>query len=270
MTASVFSPRYRKLRQLLTEARTERRLSQAALADRLGRPRISVKSYHPPPQPFDSHEIMQVLLTFPKLKTGEAVVRAARLYASAMERIESQPETCYQQFISAAQAMAGATLEDWEPEREEKIRSRGNLVAWATKTENLNRAVAERLALEASKDNPWTARKFKKLLLNYLDRDAISREDDLFVVPQEFCPKAEEIENALGEVYYRRSGATHSGHSYPASASVGPSSTIPLRALDEVMNEQRPFPPIAWFERVVSSAICRYVRSEIARRSDGV
>lgn len=224
---------------------------------------VSVKSYHPPPQPFNSSEIMQILLSLPKLKIAEAVVRAARLYATAMERIETQPEACYQQFISAAETIAGAALEDWEPERDEKIRSKGSLVAWATKTEKLDLDVAERLALESSKGNPWTARKFKKFLLDNIDRELLGREDDLFVVPQEMCPKADEIETSLGEVYQCRSGATHSGRSYPPSASVGPSTTFSWRALDDVINGQRPFPPVAWFERVVNSAICQYVRSEV-------
>jgi hypothetical protein len=233
------------------------------LSVRYGLDGVSVKSYHPPPQPFNSSEIMHVLLTLPKLKAAEAIVRAARLYASAMERIESQPETCYQQFISAAETIAGAALEDWVPERDVRVRSRENLVAWATKTQKLSQGVAERLALEASKDNPWTSRKFKKFLLDNMDHEAIGRKDDLFVVPQELCPKADEIANALGEIYQCRSGASHSGQSYPASASVGPSTTFSLRAFDEVMNEQRPFPPIGWFERVVNTAISRYVRSQV-------
>ena len=228
---------------------------------------IKVKSYHPPHVPFHPAELMQALLTIPKLKVASAVVRAARLYASAMERIESQPEICYQLFISAAESMAGAVLEVWEPDRVGKIASKGALVSYATETEKLSKDVAQRLALEASKDNPWSSRKFKKFLLDNLDREAISREDDLFVVPQEFCPKEDQIEHALGEIYRSRSGATHSGYSYPASAVIGPSLSVPMKAFDAIINQKRPFPPIGWFERVVNSAICGFLRSQVKQHA---
>jgi hypothetical protein len=226
---------------------------------------VKVKSYHPPPLPFDSAEIIQALLALPKLKVASAVVRAARLYASAMERIESQPELCYQLFISAAETMAGAVLEDWEPDRDGKLASKGALVSYATKTEKLSKDVAERLALEASKGNPWSSRKFKKFLLDNLDREAICREDDLLIVPQEFCPKEEQLEQALGEIYRSRSGASPSGHSYPAGAAIGPSLSLPVKAFAAVINQQRPFPPVGWFERVVNSAICGFLRSQVRR-----
>lgn len=143
------------------------------------------------------------------------------------------------------------------------IASKGALVSYATKTEKLGKEVVERLALEASKDNPWSGRKFKKFILDNLDREAISHDDDLFVVPQEFCPKESQIEQALGEIYQSRGGATHGGHPYPASAFVGPSTSIPTKAFDAIINHQRPFPPIGWFERVLNSAICGFIRSQV-------
>jgi len=228
---------------------------------------VTVKSYHPPHVPFDSGEIMGALLALPKLKVAPAVVRAARLYTSAMERIESQPEMCYQLFISAAETIAGAVLEGWEPDTIGKIGSKSALVSYATKTEKLGEEVAERLALEACRDNPWSSRKFKKFLLDNLDRGAISREDDLFLVPEEFCTKDDEIEKALNEIYHTRSGATHSGKSYPASAVIGHSTSVPVKALDAVINEERPFPPIGWFERVVNNAICGFLRSQVKHLS---
>jgi len=228
-----------------------------------GRENVEVKSYAPPQLAFDSTEIMGTLLALPKLGVAPAIVRAARLYASAMERIESQPEMCYQLFISAAETIAGAVLEAWEPNTNGKIASKSALVAYATKTEKLGKEVAERLALEACKDNPWSSRKFRKFLLDNLNREAINREDDLFIVPEEFCPKDDEIEKALGEIYQSRSGATHSGRSYPASAVIGPSTSVPVKAFDAILSEKRPFPPIGWFERVVNNAICGFLRSQV-------
>jgi transcriptional regulator with XRE-family HTH domain len=60
MTASVFSPRYRKLRQLLTEARTELGLSQAALAERLNRPQTFVSKYERGERRLDLVEFLEI------------------------------------------------------------------------------------------------------------------------------------------------------------------------------------------------------------------
>lgn len=224
---------------------------------------VKVKSYHPPQVAFDAAEIMNTLLALPKLTVAPAIVLAARLYASAMERVESQAETSYQLFISAAETMAGAALEDWEPDQRGKLASKDALVSYATKTERLSREVAERLALEACKGNQWCVRKFKKFLLDNLNREALRTEDVLFIVPKEFCPKDHEIESALGEVYQTRSGATHGGRSYPATAGIGPSTSFPAQVLGAIIGKERPFPPIGWFERVVNNAVCSFIRSQV-------
>jgi len=213
---------------------------------------------------------MQTFLTLPELKVASAIVRAARLYASAMERIESEPDICYQLLISAIETMAGAVLENWEPDKDGKIASKGGLVSYATRTEKLGKDVAERLALEACKDNPWSSRKFRKFILDNLDLAAISREDDLFIVPQEMCPKEGAIEKAISEIYQTRSGVTHSGYSYPESAAIGPSSSVPLKAFDSLMNQQRPFPPVGWFEKVVSHAINGFLRSQVKQATSAL
>jgi len=230
---------------------------------------VKVKSYHPPYLPFHTDEIIQILLALPKVKVASAVIRAARLYASAMERIETQPEICYQLFISAAETMAGAALEDWEPEKEAKVASKGALISYVTRTEKLSKEVAERLAVEACKDNPWSSRKFKTFLLDNMDRKAINDQDDLFIVPREFCPQDADLAKALDEVYRTRGGAAHAGHSYPASASIGPSSLIRVEALNAIINQERPFPPIGWFERVVNSAICGFLKSQVRQPTVG-
>lgn len=187
---------------------------------------VQVRDYGPPDQPFKSDEIAETLLALPQLKeVAPAVIRAARLYALAMELIESQPDICYQLFISAVETMAGAVLDP---------------------------------PLKADK-----AKKFKKFLLKYLDREAIKGEDDLFIVPEFFChtPTAADIEQALTKVWECRCAATHEGQSYPASAAIGPSPFLPAKVLDAVFDPQRPFPPIGWFERIVNSAICGFLRS---------
>ena len=155
------------------------------------------KSYHPPHVAFDSSHAMHVLSLLPKLKEASAIVRAARLYASAMERVESEPDIPYQLLISAVETLAGAVLQGWEPGTDQKIASKGGLVLYATKNEKLSKDVAERLALEACRDNPWSSQKFRKFLLDNLDLAAISREDDLFIVPQAMSPEEGAIEKAI-------------------------------------------------------------------------
>jgi hypothetical protein len=97
----------------------------------LGGLNVDKRATRLPYSPFDAGEIVRTLLTLPKLKHTTAVVRAARRYSSGMERSETQPETCYQLFISAAETMAGAALEAWEPETEVKIASKSGLVSYA-------------------------------------------------------------------------------------------------------------------------------------------
>ena len=61
-----------------------------------------------------------------------------------------------------------------------------------------------------------------------------------------------------------RSGFSHSGKEIPATANVGVSSWIPVDAAWQAGTKMKegktPFPPIGWFERVLQSAITRYLR----------
>ena len=222
---------------------------------------IKVKSNHPPPLPVDVGQLIGTFFQIPKMPFPSAIVRAARLYAAALERIETQWETSYQLLISASETLAGAVLKGWEPDIPAKLNSKSALISYATKKENLNREVAERLALEASKDNPWSSRKFSKFLLDHVDRLGLQQKDTLFPVPQELCPRSEEIDKALKEIYRTRSGATHEGFSYPATAAIGLSPLVPANVLSALLTKKDHFPPVAWFERVVNSAICGYLTS---------
>jgi len=219
-------------------------------------------SYRPHPQAFNASDIGHILLTLPQLKVASAVIRAARLYALAMDLIESQWEICYQLFISAVETMAGAALKVWEPDTEEKIASRDRLISYATKTEKLSKEVAERLAVETCKENPWSRKKFTKFLLDNVNREAIASQDDLFIVPEFFCPKEGDIKKALGDVYRQRSGGTHGGSSYPITTGIGPSEYFSPKVFGVIDTQQCPFPPIGWFERVVNSAIYGFLRAQ--------
>ena len=60
MSVSVHTPRYRKLCQLLTEARLNRKLSQAALAAKIKRPQTFVSKYERGERRLDIVEFLDV------------------------------------------------------------------------------------------------------------------------------------------------------------------------------------------------------------------
>lgn len=60
MTESVYTSRYRRLRELLIEARRDRQLSQAALADKLGRVQTFVSKYERGERRLDVVEFLDV------------------------------------------------------------------------------------------------------------------------------------------------------------------------------------------------------------------
>ena len=60
MSVSVHTPRYRKLCQLLTQARKDRGVSQAALAERLRRPQTFVSKYERGERRLDLIELLDV------------------------------------------------------------------------------------------------------------------------------------------------------------------------------------------------------------------
>ena len=60
MTDSVYTSRYRRFRELLVEARQARKLSQSALADRLGRVQTFVSKYERGERRLDVVEFLEV------------------------------------------------------------------------------------------------------------------------------------------------------------------------------------------------------------------
>ena len=60
MTESVYTSRYRRLRELLVEARGARKLSQAALAEKLGRLQTFVSKYERGERRLDVVEFLDV------------------------------------------------------------------------------------------------------------------------------------------------------------------------------------------------------------------
>ena len=60
MTRSVFSPAYRRLREWLIEARHARGISQAQLADLLGRPQSFISKYERGERRLDFVEVLEI------------------------------------------------------------------------------------------------------------------------------------------------------------------------------------------------------------------
>lgn len=63
MTESVYTTRYRRFRELLIEARKQRELSQAALAEKLGRLQTFVSKYERGERRLDVVEFLDVART---------------------------------------------------------------------------------------------------------------------------------------------------------------------------------------------------------------
>jgi hypothetical protein len=221
---------------------------------------VYIHENQPPPVAIDARRLSMWLKQLPFLAAGEAIVRTARLYALSLELIETRVEIAYQMLISAVETMASASLTGWAPDTEQLFASKSSVIKLAER-EGLGEEAARRLALEVCKDNPWSRRKFKKFLVDNVAPEALETDDELFPVPKEFCPTRERFEKSLDDVYSMRSGASHSGRPFPATASIGPSPGIPSRAVDSALLGEAIFPPIGWFERVVNDAVCRWIDS---------
>lgn len=225
---------------------------------------VQVKSHQPRARAFDYQWISNVLAKLSILPAAEAIMRAARLYTLAMEIVEQQHEICYQLLISAVETIAGEIDLKWKPEPSDMLElASSRALISAAKSEGVAEDVAKRIALEASRDYAWTGRRFREFILENVNSQDLSSDDDLFCVPNWLCPKPAQFRKALTEVYKVRGGATHGGRAYPATACIGPSHLIPAEALGAILNPGPAFPPVGWFERVVNGAICGYLRSQV-------
>ncbi|MBX9790849.1 MAG: hypothetical protein K2Y37_18175 [Pirellulales bacterium] len=221
---------------------------------------VDFKDNQPAPTPFDWRIVAGILKAIPSHPAAEAIIRSARQYALALELIEDRFELAYQQLISAIETVAGPALSDWTPEPESMIESKQWLIA-ASRSKGLSIEDAQQLAIEACARERWASRKFLTFVLKHINAEVLNGDDDLFLVPEFARPKGTGIEKTLRQIYEMRSGASHGGKSYPASASIGPSPTIPSSVIHEVLEGKAPFPPIGWFERLVNSAIVGYIKS---------
>lgn len=200
------------------------------------------------------------------MKAAKAVVRAARLYALAMEIIEQQYEIAYQLLISAIETMAGATDVNWQPTAEDRLALQSSkAIASLAKAKGIDQNSANELAIAACRDHGWKGQRFRAFIEENVVPSQLLVEDDLFWVPKEYGPVGVRLTQALKMIYQARGGATHEGREYPPSACIGPSPMRPVEAWHQLMTEESPFPPVGWFERVVNNAICGYLHSQVLK-----
>jgi hypothetical protein len=223
---------------------------------------IQVKSHHPMPLAVKSVAMQDLLLRLPKTRLAATLLRAAKLYATALELIEERPSISYQLLISSAETCAYPALSKWKPSRGDQLATQDHLIKAARKLK-ISGSKSEQLALLAARSNPWSQRKFVKFLYDRVRADQVVDEDPLYpnLMPSDFLPRPEKLEDALSQIYRMRSGATHSGKKYPLSAELGTSPGWPAEImLDLNFNEKGlPFPPVTWFERIVSLALRSYI-----------
>ncbi len=217
-----------------------------------GRNRQEIRDNNPPPTPVDPDRLTALLLGVPGLEHAKSIVASARLYALALELIREQPDIAYQLLVSSAETIANEALQDFQPHDDAKVNHQQGVFKLATEF-GLGEEMARKLALEACRIERWVTGKFRKFLTDNIDAAIWDKEDDLFRVPLNLLPQREDLYKTLGNIYRVRSGATHSGHQFPMSASYSGGPTIPGRVATAQLSSD--FPPVGWFERIVNTAI---------------
>jgi hypothetical protein len=210
---------------------------------------------NPPPVGVDPAELESKLRAVLKIPHSEAYVRAARLYADAMRLIEEWPDVAYQRLVSSIETMAAEVCVN--PSRETILRTKAQFVKRAVEM-NLQKGDAEELAILASKDNPWTSRKFRTFVRSMTD-ESLWQTDKVFSISDSFLPTRDTFADALTEICNTRGAAVHSGHGYGASVGVDSDWGIPAEALHESLSGDQKVPPVTWFERVANLALNRYL-----------
>ena len=221
-----------------------------------------VTEYQPPTVEFDAPTFSRLLNFLPQWDLSAELIRAARLYTLALELIETRFSVAYLLLVSAAETVAGAALKDDSPDEAVK-KKRFSRVRDAAIKVGCSEDAADQVMLAAAEGERWATWKFVKFLMGNVDTAELARQDEVMMTPPELCPAASEVEPALKHIYRARSGASHAGKEWPIAAQVGPNMNVPLRAFADVMNEKAGFPPIGWFERVVQSAIMRFVLASV-------
>jgi hypothetical protein len=212
----------------------------------------------PPPVGVDHEALAAFLKKFPDAAFAPAIVSASRLYRTALELIEARADIAYQLLISTVETLASAALATFEPDDAEKLATK-SAVRQQAKAYGMDDTQANALALLACRGMGWTKRKFVKFLMDRVSPADLAPKDTVFMVPEHFCPSADDIAKTLGRIYMARSGNLHGGLGFPASVGVGTSLYIHFRQMPLHPLKPPEIPPAAWFERVVSIAARKFL-----------
>lgn len=230
-----------------------------------------VIDYHPQPVGANPDVLKKLLFALKDLEYSEAIILSAKLYATALEMIETRPEISYLLLISCAEVMANKVLKKIKPSPDDRLKTKRPVYDLAKKF-GLKDEKAKELALAACKDNQWSKWKFKKFLIDNVTEDLWTKRDSLHIQIPKFNPNKDDFEESLGKIYEIRSNVLHSGASFPPTATIGQRSRHPSPI--QLIDPKKPFPPITWFERVVRLAIVNFIKKttglneEIAREDD--
>jgi hypothetical protein len=213
------------------------------------------RDYNPPDKALDSRFLANMLVGLPHNEHSGSIVGACRLYALGMELLHDRPDIAYPTLISSVETLANAVLNDFQPDEAAKVQHKravyDSAVAFGLSEEN-----ARKLAIAACGGEYWATRKFKKFLIDNVADAVWTEPDELFHrMSTAILPKKEEFEQVLGHIYQARSKATHVGQPFPMSASYTGGPSIDARAAGSMYGTDRVFPPVAWFERIVHSAL---------------
>lgn len=214
---------------------------------------IEIIDYNPQPHALSQKKLKQLFLALPNLPYAEDIIRSVRLYALALEQIYQDPDIAYQLLVFSIETMANKIYSSYTPKEIEKVNIKKNVSDLAVKF-GLSKKQADQLAIEACNGIPWAKQKFCKFLIENTT-DELWKKDDLFKLPDLILPKKQDFESAINEIYKERSKVSHSGGTYPATASIVTGPTIPANLFLYINSTPKLFPPVAWFERVVNNAI---------------
>jgi hypothetical protein len=224
---------------------------------------LSAQLHELPPTGVDAKALREVLLKLPDLPKVEEIIYACRFYKTALELIESRPDITYQLLISAVETMGGVALRDYKPDEALRLSTAlGVRVFKKAQACGLDEEHAKALALEACGDRPSARQRFQKFILDNVSAEEIDGEDPVFPWWRFLKPARQNFEKTLGRIYGARSGNLHSAYPFPPWIGLGTSSTANPR--DTLILGLAPgdVPLVTWFERVVSTAMRRYLLAQ--------
>jgi hypothetical protein len=237
------------------------------LAGRHWTPRGSTVNYGPPPNPIQitNNDPPPVAVSpGPIIKqlrglassNSQDVLRAIRLYTTALELIYERPQVSYLLLVSAIESLANEALRNWLPSDDDRAKHQHAVAKLAKKFE-LSDEQGRDLALTASKTEHWVKRKFVNFVLEKAGAHAWE-EDEVFPwVLRLWQPDQSKLETYVKKIYDFRSDVLHEGQVFPLAITMGTSPRIDVRVAHDLFSgdSENRLAPLGWFERIVNICI---------------